>query len=311
MELLCIAIKEELDAASKILENQLDQFKKEELNIFRHTNKVGNMTFLKYEVDESKKATKYSNVENMFKHYVANAISDIILETYQEKLISKIINDKCFYLSNYEKERIRNKTIDFLNKNEYITTEGIMYKISKKARILKAVIEYLDLNNEINIEGFVNFRLKFFVESIENAIEKNIEDFMIEKEFDEFIKVLQYFVEIQEPKIDVVNVMFKEDKYELYDGNKNMINNEFLHEIADELSESDINYDDLLISSLITIAPRNIKIHSLKNKERDIVKIIESVFPDKVEYCEDCNNCELCEESSLDIRLTSTIKDRK
>jgi len=305
VELLCIGIKDSLDDINKILDRQIDLFKKEDFNIDRKVSKIGDTTFLKYELEDMSNI-KYSNIRNIFKHYIANAISDIVLDQYQQKIITRLVNERCYYFNKSERERIKNKTIDFLKSNEYITTEGIMYRISKKARILKAVIEYLDIYDEIIIEGFINFRLRFFMDTIEEAIDKNIEDYLMEKEYTEFIKILQYFVDIQEPKIDVVNVVISENKYELYDDRKRLINNDFLEEIADELSESNINYDDLLISSLITIAPRKVIIHIRSGDEKDeIIKIIENVFTNKSIICQ---GCELCK---LDMMLKSIIKKEK
>ena len=49
--------------------------------------------------------------------------------------------------------------------------------------------------------------------------------------------------------------MMKE-KYLLYDQEGRMINNEDLEDLSEEIKEKDMNKDDLLISSLITLALR-------------------------------------------------------
>ena len=56
--------------------------------------------------------------------------------------------------------------------------------------------------------------------------------------------------------------------------------------------ENDMNYDDLLISSLITIAPSKIIIHSQEqHDDKKIIEIIENIFVNKISIC---NKCELC-----------------
>lgn len=46
-------------------------------------------------------------------------------------------------------------------------------------------------------------------EDLEAVIDKVVERYMVEKEYDEFINLLKYFVDIQENKIDEVNVIIK------------------------------------------------------------------------------------------------------
>lgn len=307
MELLRIGIKDEVDKINDILDKKINVFEKEDLNIDRKTSKVGDVTFFSYNLSNEKKC-KYNNIKNIFKHYIASGISDIVLELYQEKIIEKILNERYFYLNNEEKNKIKKSTLEYLDNNDYITTEGIMYKISKKAKVLKSILEYLDFSNEINIEGFVNFRLKFFIDMIEEAIDKTIEDFIIEKEYKEFIKILQYFVDIQEPKIDLINVVLRKEQYNLYDKNSKVIKNDFMEEIADEMLEHDMNYDDLLISSLITIAPSKIVIHADDdNKENQVIEVIENIFENKTTVCE---GCELCN-SNTAMRFKNKVNANK
>ncbi len=288
MKLLTIASKVE---ANNILDRYIDIFKKEDLIIERSVGKCGDFFLVDY-ILSNKSSEKHKNIKNVFKHYMANGIADLIIDIYQESIVERLLHYNLYYFDKEEKEKIKSSTLDYLKKNEYINTEGIIYKISKKSRILKSIIDFLEENDSINIEGFINFRLKYYLDTIEDAIDKNIEDYFAEKEYKEFIKILQYFVEIQEPKRDVVNIIFTNNKYKLIDEKRLAINNEFLEEISEELSEIDINYDDLLISSLITIAPRKIIIHLDNGTNNfDIINIIKNIFLSKVSICEGCDLC--------------------
>ena len=170
---------------------------------------------------------------------------------------------------------------------------GVTYKISRKAIILQKVIDFLQENQIINLEGFVRFRLKNYMQELEDHIDKAVEDFIMEKEYNEFIKLLRYFVDIQEAKIDIVNVIMSDGgKYHIYDKMNSMINNDYLEDIATEMADKDISYDDLLISSLITLAPKQIIIHyEGKLKSREILQTIKSIFSERMFFC---NGCKLC-----------------
>lgn len=288
MKLLTIASKIEAD---DILEKYIEIFKKEDLIIERNVEKCGDFFLTDYKLNK-KSNEKHKNIKNVFKHYMANGIADVIIDIYQENIVERLLHYNLYYFDKSEKEKIKISTLEYLKKNEYINTEGIIYKISKKSRILKSIIDFLEENDSINIEGFINFRLKYYLDTIEDAIDKNIEDYFAEKEYKEFIKILQYFVEIQEPKREIVNIIFSNNKYKLIDEKRLAINNEFLEEISEELSEIDINYDDLLISSLITIAPKKIIIHLDNGTNNfDIINIIKNIFLSKVTICEGCDLC--------------------
>jgi putative sporulation protein YtxC len=139
----------------------------------------------------------------------------------------------------------------------------------------------------------VNFRLKDYIKDLEEIVDKAVDDFLMDREYREFIRLLRYFVEIQEPKFDTVHVVVGYDgKYILLDDSKREITNECIQEYASEISEGEMNYDDLLVSSLITFAPRRIIIHctgQFKNKE--LMETIKNVFAGRVTVCQGCETC--------------------
>ena len=83
----------------------------------------------------------------------------------------------------------------------------------------------------------------------------------------EFIRLLRYFVDIQEPKVNEVNILLeKNSMFKLLDSEGKEIENEYLEGFCVELMSNSVNYEDLLISALITLAPKQLVIH-LKMKK--------------------------------------------
>jgi putative sporulation protein YtxC len=101
-----------------------------------------------------------------------------------------------------------------------------------------------------------------------------------EQEYNEFIKLLKYFVDIQEPKYEEIHITQNSDgTYKLIDEAGNEVHREYFDEFKREIEDSEVNYDDLLISSLITMSPKKIIINnseSIKNKE--LLMTISKVF---------------------------------
>ena len=106
-------------------------------------------------------------------------------------------------------------------------------------------------------------------------------------------EVQRYFVDIQEPKVDEVHILLKRGSiFKLVDKDGKQIENEYLNGFSIDLMTNSINYDDLLISALITLAPREVTIHTKeKNEFREILKTVENIFGARARYCPGCQIC--------------------
>jgi len=283
--------------------NKRFQAIKHSINIDSSSYEEGNETIIEFKVNDEN-IKDITEIKRIVKDYIADGIAETIISKYQYVIIKKQLISKDIYFTQNDIKDIFNKTLEIINKNENGERDLLTYKINKRAKIFKILLDYLENNNSINIEGFINFRLRFLIEKINEAVEKVVEDLVVEKEFEEFIKMLKYFVDIQSPKVETVNIFFlKDKKYLLYDKDMKLINNDYLKEIAKEMYENDMSYDDLLISSLITIAPRKLILHTQQRKGDDIIKIISSIFNDRVDICSGCNLC------TLDNRLNFIKRD--
>lgn len=285
MEVLSVAFKNELNNAKEFLEYEIKDLEKE-FNIIMNNLNIDDTCFYYFSFDKSN-----DNKDNIV-NKISDIIATIIINHIQRKIVDRKINSICFYLNKNEKKKIKEKAYNILDESNYFVEKN-MYHESDKHKVFKCLIDYFKENNLVILEGFVDFRLSFLSNKVESIVDKLLTEYLLEQEYNEFVKILQYFIEIQEPKIEVVNVIIKKNgRYLLYDKNKKLINNEFLDEIIDEMSENEMNYNDLLISSLITIAPKEIFLHideTLINN--DVIQIIKNVFVDRVKICTGCEFC--------------------
>lgn len=153
--------------------------------------------------------------------------------------------------------------------------------------------ECIEENEEINLKGFITFRIREFKEDLESAVNKVAEKYMVEKEYDEFIKLLKYFVGVQESKIDEINIIIKKNgEYIIRDDKNKDIMSEMLSELTDTKYNGSVSTEDLIISGLITYAPEKIIIHHVDNCiNKEIIETIKKVFEDRVEFCDKCSKC--------------------
>lgn len=223
--------------------------------------------------------------ETAFYDLVSNLVQKIIIEIYLKEIIKDRVKKICSDYSLEEKEEIIVSTHSMLMNNNYYRRE--------KNLINQDIIDYLIESNTIIIDGYMQFRLRKFLYIVDISIEKAIGDIEIEKEYLEFLNMLQYFIDIQEPKSDVINVIIKDDDYFLLNSENKIIEDGLLNDMEEDLSYDDISKADLLISSLIILSPNRLVVHIDEHKEKDLVTIISQIFKDRVEFCNGCDICKI------------------
>lgn len=226
-----------------------------------------------------------------FLYCVANALSDIIINFFEPRLIKKIIKNDYFYFDEDEQNLLYEYTLDILNFNELKGKYDLIYQIRRKSYILHKILHYLSENSTIILDGFVNFRLKEYINQLETAVDEAVDEYLTNREYQEFIWLLRYFVALQEPKKDLVHIVFRDNKFYLFDKEINPIeNDELLESIAKENPE--ISLDDVMISTLINISPRKITIHGFKGSEKiEVINALYNIFEAKIVFCNCCDIC--------------------
>ncbi len=237
-------------------------------------------------------------VKEIINLYISNVLYKIVLEEYKEKEMFDYLTENYFFLKQDEIIEVEELVMKILLGNESLNFDNLVYCMNKINSIIDKIKSCLEENSEININGFIRFRMKELREDIENIIDKVIESYMVEKEYKEFIKLLKYFVEIQESKIEEVNIVIDEGgNYSIIDSNKNDIFNEFMKELIECKVDGDVKMEDIIISGLITNAPQRVIIHGKQNCiNKEFIDTIENVFENKVNFC---NGCTLCVEKQV------------
>ncbi len=262
------------------LGKELRALKNQGLDVRMEESPVGSLTFLACSVSGSEQ------LEPVFKHQIAGVIADLITSKWKDKLLKDIIRNNYYYFDEEEKVTIYDYAQKKLNHNERSREKNKLW-------ILRRLIEYLNFNSNLVIDGFVRFRLKEYVNDLYDVADQAVDDFLSEREYHEFIQLLRYFVDIQDPRAELVNVVLRPSGvFKLYDEKGQVINSDYLKDFMVELAENEINYEDLLVSALITIAPRKITVH-LGNDDfpASTLETICQVFAERVSKCQGCSLC--------------------
>ena len=232
-------------------------------------------------------------IKRMIYLYISNILYNIVIEKYREKELFNFLTETYFFLKQEEILEVEEMIMKVLRSEENLKDEKMIFCISKINSIIEKIKTCLEENEEINIKGFITFRMKELREDIEEIIDKVVEEYMVEKEYKEFVKLLKYFVDIQESKIEKINIYTHEGGgYELKDGYGNDIFNEFMKELSECKIDTEAKIEDIIISGLITNAPKQVIIHHKENcLNAEFIETIVNVFGDRVFYCTGCTNC--------------------
>ena len=232
-------------------------------------------------------------IKRMIYLYISNILYNIVIEKYREKELFNFLTETYFFLKQEEILEVEEMIMKVLRSEENLKDEKMIFCISKINSIIEKIKTCLEENEEINIKGFITFRMKELREDIEEIIDKVVEEYMVEKEYKEFVKLLKYFVDIQESKIEKINIYIHEGGgYELKDGYGNDIFNEFMKELSECKIDTEAKIEDIIISGLITNAPKQVIIHHKENcLNAEFIETIVNVFDDRVFYCTGCTNC--------------------
>lgn len=262
-------------------------------------NNEGKTVFLKV---YSKDASVGARAKRMFTIYLSNYLYKLSSEEFYNKYLEKVINDSYFFMDKKEIKKIRSMIKEVIINEGYLIDESSIYYMNRKNEITSKIVEFIQNNDEFNLDGFMTFRIKEFLPNYEKMVDKIIEKYMVQKEYSEFVKLLKYFVDIQDYKIDEVNIVIdKEGNYKILNKKGEDILSEFLIDLSNTKFSGIVAMDDIIISGLITNVPKRIVIHGSNNcKNKELIQTIKNVFLERVAFC---NNCSFCNKETNPLKI--------
>lgn len=164
---------------------------------------------------------------------------------------------------------------------------------TRRLRLLAADIkEYVYENPLLILEGFLQFRLRHYGDELFEVMEYAMDEYLMDQQYKEFIALLKYFVFIQDAKIPEAHLMHKGGhEFILLNEQLLPIDTEHLDSsLKVEFLDKDYNLEDLIVSTLITVAPQTIYIHT-REPDMPVIKTIMQIFENRAKLCEYCRIC--------------------
>ncbi|NLW44785.1 MAG: hypothetical protein GXY92_06335 [Syntrophomonadaceae bacterium] len=229
----------------------------------------------------------------IFKHQLAEILSEAILNHWEKRLIRRQVGRSCKGLTPEEQAELAERAVHFLRRCNENESLNLLLKFGRKNKISHSILEHLETHDTLNLEGLVNFGLREYWREIRFAVELAYEDFKSEKRYHDFIRLLKHFVEAQPPINPEVNVYLTENgSFHFWDENGRVIEHDIIDLYLEDGSCSRESLDDIIISILITVAPRRIVLHlSGTQPHTGSAWPIKRVFKERVLMCPGCDRC--------------------
>lgn len=236
-------------------------------------------------------------ITKLYAYYLANAVADTIIAQFEQKYMQRIWRNKVKE-SKTKGSKIKWPQIndqEALNKALAKLAEGMTqkrYQNNRKTRLVALILASLNEEKIFDIEGFLQFRAREYLEELDQAVSLALDDYLIEREYVEFIQLLKRYVDTQISQIDTLHIGFNSlGKFSLYNEEGKEITQQILEEASVKEDTGDLLLEDLLISSLIQVAPRQIVLHICCDNDQNTLQTIRSVFAERVSYCTGCKLC--------------------
>lgn len=222
--------------------------------------------------------------ESEFLNILSNIICDCILIFFEPILISRSINLNYFYFDNFEKKLIEKNCYDYIISGEDDTLKF------RKDEIWNNTLKYISENKSMILEGFVNFRLENYMNTIDDVVDYSVSKYIVEKEYTEFINLLKLYIDSKESNSKLVHLIYLNEESILLDSNKNMISLADNIFNAKYLSDISFSSNDYALNSLLTLLPERIEVHII-GYEDEFINTLKLIFGNRIFICKDCNIC--------------------
>ncbi len=234
--------------------------------------------------------------DTKFAEFLSNLIEEIVFKFYEEKIIKQLLNYNYFYFDEFEKTKI-------LDNCKQMIEEEKKTKMQDKKIIKKEIVQYILEHNSMVLDGFIYFRLQKYFSYLDKIVDGSVNQFVIEKEYTEFISLLRIYVESRMPEYELLHLIYYNGESILLDDDKNVVSVSDNIYNAKYLSDISFSSNDFALNTLLTLLPAKIEIH-LIDEEDEFINTIKLIFEDKVSICKECNICKT-------YRLLKSVKATK
>ncbi|CAM3543704.1 putative sporulation protein YtxC [Marinicrinis lubricantis] len=247
-------------------------------------------TQLKKYKERTEVIVKYKASEEGIESFIQRlswCVSDYVVSRLEPYMMEQLIRLESGYEDEQDIEEMKKYSRHLLYEQGE-TEEDRMHALnSRKAKIAEESAEYLREHRYLHILGWIRFRAYQYRDQLKDVVEYAVDEFVMERQYQDFINLLKYFVYVQEAKIPLVHLVHKGNyDFVVLDENLEPIKAKQIESMVVEMLDQDLNYEDMIVSTLINVSPQMIYIHT-KEPELQVIKTIQQIFEKRAVLCQE------------------------
>lgn len=207
-------------------------------------------------------------------YHIASALTEIIHTSIEAEWVQSHLLREGRNLSSMQRRRMIPQIMEIVAGAD----------ASPRHEVLSELMEYLAAYSHIHLEGFASFRLKEYHRHVVTVTSEVIAGWNAEQAYEDFVELLRCFMIMQESRIERIDVLVRRNgRFRLVDETGSTVDNGHLEGYVTDLTEGKVDYADLLMSVLVTLAPLVVRCHF--EAELPVMTLLKDVFGERVTFC--------------------------
>ncbi|WP_161568319.1 putative sporulation protein YtxC [Anaerobacillus alkaliphilus] len=205
-----------------------------------------------------------------------------VVETKEDAWLLDIIENIFFYENEEEQSHIlvmaksilAGERLDLPNVTKLFSTEKI---------IEDAFNTFLTRDCNFCYDSFLTFRLRGYLDKLIDCVEMAIDEFRLEQEYQNLLESLRFYLKKRLPRLNCVHLVIDKEIF-FYDEFFQPISDEKLETFLDReiVFEKEIPIQEMVISPLVSIAPKEVHLYS-NDIDSGVIHSIQNIFQEKVQ----------------------------
>jgi len=225
---------------------------------------------------------------------IAFVLGQYIVDEREDEIIAQLLRKRCRQ-TNIDTDKVAKYCHNLLNNDPW---EPLGKKFSdedrarRRNKVSEELIPYLEEYTELDFSGYMAFRMHSYKQELKEVIEYAIDEYILDQQYEEFMTLLRYFVQLQETRTELVHLVQEQgSSFILCDEHMKPLEIKHEHDrIVAEMLETEINIEDIVISSLISASPQKIIVHT-RHEDYQVVRSVKAIFGDRAQICNTCPMC--------------------
>lgn len=230
----------------------------------------------------------YTGIDKeLFYTKLATILSYLVIDYFEIDIIKQILYSNYFY---FEKSEF-NTILTLCEENLCDSSE---FSLPNRQLLLFDIFyEYVSNHHSLVLSGFINFRLNKYRKLVEDLVDLSVNEFIIEREYLEFVSLLRLYINSQPPSDTIIHVISSEGKIILLDNTMRKISIDKNSLKAKYLSDVSFSNNDYILNTLLTLLPKKIHLHIISSGNSEFLNTLQLIFENRIEICYDCNICSI------------------